>query len=202
MTNPRALVVALPASRAIAVAGEPVFTWANLVTAIRTVGCLVLFGVAFGRRSPNLNLVGLAVYWALDVADGYLARRLRQETRLGAQFDILSDRLLVALFYVNHLALHPGDVIAVLLFLFQFMLLDHYLSNQFLRWNILSPNYFHVVDRRIWLLNWSPLAKLGNTGAATILLVIHAPLAATGAALAAIAVKSYSLILMLRLKRA
>ena len=56
----------------------------------------------------------------------------------------------------------------IALFLFEFMVLDHYLSYQFLRWPILSPNYFHVLDRTIWRLNWSVSAKLFNTGSITI----------------------------------
>jgi CDP-diacylglycerol--glycerol-3-phosphate 3-phosphatidyltransferase len=55
--------------------------------------------------------------------------------------------------------------------LFEFMILDNYLSNQFLRWPILSPNYFYVVDRPIWRLNWSPPAKFFNSGMITILLL-------------------------------
>ena len=67
----------------------------------------------------------------------------------------------------------PGLVVAlpITLILFEFMILDHYLSNQFLRWPILSPNYFYVVDRTIWRLNWSPPGKFVNSGAVTILLL-------------------------------
>src|SRR5690242_16969619 len=113
---------------------EPILTWANIVTALRTVICVALFAVATLHHSALWNLVGLGVYWLLDVLDGYLARRLNQETRLGAQFDILSDRLLVAFFYMNHLAWHHELVVPISLFLVQFMLLDHGLSNQFMRW--------------------------------------------------------------------
>ena len=179
---------------------EPIFTWANVVTALRTLLCMALFVVAARRHSATCNLAGLAVYWLLDVLDGYLARRLHQETRLGAQFDILSDRLLVAFFYMNHLAWHPELAVPVALFMIQFMLLDQYLSTQFLRWNLLSPNYFHLVDRTIWLLNWSTVAKIGNTGLLTILLVVtRTPGWATLASLALIAVKLYSLARLLRL---
>jgi len=178
---------------------ELVLTWANIVTAIRTVICVALFAVATVRHSPTWNLVGLGVYWALDILDGYLARRLKQETRLGAQFDILSDRLLVAFFYMNHLAWHHELVLPIALFMFQFMLLDHFLSNQFLRWRLLSPNYFYLVEPTIWRLNWSVLAKIGNSGIATLLLVIgRAPLLATVASVMLIAIKVYSLVRLFR----
>ena len=45
------------------------------------------------------------------------------------------------------------------------------ISNQFMRWSILSPNYFYVVDRTIWRLNWSPPAKAFNSGMITVLLL-------------------------------
>lgn len=180
---------------------ESILTWANLVTAVRTAVCVAIFAVAASRVSAAWNLAGLGVYWLLDMLDGHLARRFHQETRFGAQFDILSDRLLVALFYMNHLAWHHELVLPIALFLVQFMLLDHYLSNQFLRWNILSPNYFHVVDSTVWKLNWSPVAKLGNSGVVTILIIVAAPWPwlSIAASLAIIAIKVYSLLRVMRL---
>ena len=127
---------------------EPWFTWANLATAIRVVAGVVVFAIAAANRDETWNYAGLAVYWVLDVVDGFLARALDQETRLGAQMDILADRLLVAFFYLNYVAIHPEMIVPVALFLFQFMGIDHYLSNQFMRWPIKSPNYFYEVDRR------------------------------------------------------
>ncbi len=151
--------------------GEDLRTWANGITLLRAAVGLALFAVAAIERSLAWNLAGLAVYWGLDVLDGFLARQLNQETRFGAQLDILSDRFLVAFFYLNYLALHPELALPIALFLFEFMILDHYLSNQFLRWPILSPNYFYLVDRTIWRLNWSPPGKFFNSGVVTILLL-------------------------------
>ena len=151
---------------------EDPHTWANLVTLVRVAGGLAVLSVAAVMHSAAWNFAGLAIYWLLDMLDGWLARRLGQETRLGAQLDILSDRLLVGFFYLNYLVLHPSAVVAVALFLLQFCLIDHYLSHQFLRWPLLSPNYFHHVDRRIWLLNWSPPAKAVNSVLGTLLLVL------------------------------
>ncbi len=150
---------------------EDLRTWANAVTLVRTIGGLVLFSVAAFKHNAAWNFAGLALYWALDVFDGYLARALNQETRFGAQMDILSDRFLVAFFYLNYLAMYPELAVIIALFLFEFMVLDHYLSNQFMRWPILSPNYFYVVDRTIWRLNWSVPGKFLNTGLVTILVL-------------------------------
>ena len=77
----------------------------------------------------------------------------------------------IAFFYLNYLALHPEAAIVIALFLGEFMILDQYLSNQFLRWPILSPNYFYAVDETIWRLNWSPPGKFFNSGAVTLVLL-------------------------------
>ena len=51
----------------------------------------------------------------------------------------------------------------VVVFVLSFMVLDSMLSLAFLCWPVVSPNYFHMVDRRVWQLNWSPVAKAANT---------------------------------------
>ena len=176
------------------------WTWANLVTTIRLIGSLTFFSLALVYHNVTYNLIGLAIYWALDALDGFLARRLNQETRLGAQFDILADRLLITFFYFNFLIMNPELVVVVVLFLFQFMGLDHYLSNQFMRWPILSPNYFYRVDRIIWQLNWSAPGKVLNCGLVTILLIAtKAVMPALVVVLALIGVKLYSCIRLHRL---
>lgn len=179
---------------------ERALTAANIVTAVRTVAGMVLFALAAYQDSEVLNFVGLGVYWALDVIDGYLARRLDQETRLGAQFDILSDRVLVAFFYFNYITWHPEALVPVTLFLFNFMVLDHYLSNQFLRWPLRSPNYFFRVDQLIYSLNWSPAGKAINSALVTLILVFTDWIAiASGVCFALLAIKSYSIGRLLRL---
>ena len=151
---------------------EPWATWANLVTAVRLVAGLVIFAYAAVAKDETWNFIGLGVYWVLDVVDGFLARRFDQETRIGAQMDILADRVLVAFFYLNYVMLYPELIVPVSMFLFQFMGIDHFLSNQFMRWPIKSPNYFHKVDRAIWAWNWSPAAKLLNSAVVTGVLVL------------------------------
>jgi CDP-diacylglycerol--glycerol-3-phosphate 3-phosphatidyltransferase len=150
---------------------ENIYTVANCATLIRTVIGGTCFYMAFASHSEVWNYAGLLTHWILDVADGSLARSLKQETILGAQFDILTDRLLITFFYLNYLIFHPANLLIVILFLLEFTLLDHYLSNQFLNWGIISPNYFYQVDRLIWNLNWSAPGKFINSGMVTILLI-------------------------------
>jgi CDP-diacylglycerol--glycerol-3-phosphate 3-phosphatidyltransferase len=151
---------------------ETWLTWANLVTAVRVAAALACFVAAALTRSEGWNFAGLAVYWVLDVVDGGLARALRQETRIGAQLDILSDRLLIASFYANYLRSHPALAIPIAMHLLQFVVLDQYLSHQFMRWPCLSPNYFYEVDRPIWTWNWSPLGKIANGALVTGAIVV------------------------------
>lgn len=153
-------------------AGETWLTWANLVTALRLVAGLAIFSYAAVHRDETWNFVGLGVYWVLDIVDGFLARKLNQETRIGAQLDILSDRVLVAFFYLNYAREYPQLMVPVAMFLFQFMGIDHYLSNQFMRWPIKSPNYFYEIDKTIWQWNWSPIGKLVNSAVVTGVLVV------------------------------
>lgn len=175
------------------VTASELWTWANGVTVIRCVGGLILLSIAAVTQAESWNIAGLLVYWSLDSLDGFLARRLNQETRLGAQMDILADRLLAAFFYLNFLATHPTLIVPVVLFLFEFMGLDHYLSNQFMRWPIRSPNYFYEIDPVIWRLNWSLPAKMLNAGLITIVLLLtESALPATILVLILIGVKLYS----------
>jgi CDP-diacylglycerol--glycerol-3-phosphate 3-phosphatidyltransferase len=143
-------------------------TWPNAVTGVRVAAAMGCFVAATLLRSEAWNYAGLALHWALDVVDGALARALEQETRIGAQLDILSDRLLVGAFYANFLRGHPAMAIPIALHLLQFVVLDQYLSHQFMRWPCLSPNYFHEIDRAIWLWNWSAAGKLANGALPTV----------------------------------
>ncbi len=176
---------------------EPWFTWANVATTIRVVAGTIIFTLAAYRQDETLNFVGLGVYWVLDIVDGLLARKLDQETQTGAQFDILSDRLLVAFFYFNYVTFHPDVLVPVVLFLFEFMLIDHFLSNQFLIYHLKSPNYFGDVHPLIYKINWSMAGKAINSGLVTVLLIVtKSPVLATIAISIIIATKLYSLALL------
>ncbi|HET8540572.1 MAG TPA: CDP-alcohol phosphatidyltransferase family protein [Anaeromyxobacter sp.] len=153
---------------------ETWLTWANLVTGIRVAAAMACFLTAALTGREAWNYAGLAVYWVLDVADGGIARALREETRIGAQLDILSDRLLIGTFYANYLRWHAGMAIPIGMHLLQFVVLDQYLSHQFMRWPCLSPNYFYEVDRPIWTWNWSAAGKVANGALVTGAILVGA----------------------------
>ena len=148
-----------------------VVTWANLVTLVRLLGGLGAFGIALAGSDEAWIYIGLAVYWVGDVLDGMLARGFHQETLLGAEFDILSDRIEVCLFYIVYASIHPEKTLIAVLFLLEFMVLDHWLSNQFVRWPIRSPNDFYRVDPLTWRWLWSRPGKALNTGLVTLLTI-------------------------------
>ena len=184
----------------LAVDREPLRTPANLVTALRTVGALVLAVLALRAASEALLLASLAVYWVGDVADGTVARLTDCETRTGALLDILCDRLNSTVFYVGWTVLHPGDVVPVAVFLLQFVVVDAFLSMSFLSWPLRSPNYFHLVDPLVFALNWSKPAKALNSGALALLLLFTDSLwLPTLLVVAVLVVKCWSVVLVTRL---
>ena len=152
-------------------ADERFGTAANGVTAVRTVAAVVLAGVAASEESLGLLLASLVVYWLGDMLDGFVARQLGCETRTGAALDILCDRLCAAAFYLGVMWLEPSYAPAVLVYLAQFMVLDCFLSLAFLAWPLRSPNYFYVVDRPLWLWNWSKPGKAANSSLFAVLLL-------------------------------
>ncbi|MFG1840798.1 CDP-alcohol phosphatidyltransferase family protein [Micromonospora sp. NPDC049175] len=165
----------------------------NAITAVRTAGAVGLAVAALTQRSAHLLVAAYLLYWIGDILDGAAARSLGQETRTGAVFDIVADRACTSACAAALIVLRPATALPIAVFLVQFMVVDQLLSLMFLRWPLLSPNYFARVDRRIYLWNWSPPAKALNT-AAVVLLAIFAPMTvAVTFALAVAAVKVVSL---------
>lgn len=163
-------------------ATERVFTPATIITFIRTIATVVIVGFAIHEGVPNddefwspalkLLTIALVVYWVGDSLDGQVARRLHHETRIGAVLDIMSDRFCSAAFYFGLAWLHPEFTLPVLLYLAEFMVIDCFLSIAFLAWKIRSPNYFYVIDRTIYRLNWSHPAKAVNSALFAVLLLL------------------------------
>jgi CDP-diacylglycerol--glycerol-3-phosphate 3-phosphatidyltransferase len=181
-------------------AKERLGTSANVVTLVRTVASVVLAGFAIDRSSLTLLVVALAVYWAGDSLDGIVARIRGCETRMGAVLDILSDRFCAAAFYFGLAWLQPENVLPVLVYLAEFMVIDCFLSLAFLAWPVRSPNYFYVVDRTIWLWNWSKPAKAANSAIfAVILLVTGMPMLGLVIATALLVLKCVSLVRLTRI---
>jgi CDP-diacylglycerol--glycerol-3-phosphate 3-phosphatidyltransferase len=154
------------------VEAERVGTPATLVTGVRTVVAVVLAGVAAHDHSLKLLVAALVVYWLGDMLDGAVARFLGCETRIGAALDILCDRFCAAAFYVGLMWLRPHFAPAVLVYLAEFMVVDCFLSLAYLAWPIRSPNYFFVVDRPLWLWNWSKPGKAVNSSLFAVLLLV------------------------------
>jgi CDP-diacylglycerol--glycerol-3-phosphate 3-phosphatidyltransferase len=178
---------------------EPVATWPNLVTLVRTLLAVLVAAVAVVTATTWLLLVSLAVYWVGDVLDGVLARRLRQETRRGAAFDVVTDRVCAVAFWLPWAWMHRETVPAVSVYLVEFVLVDGVLSLLWLAWPLLSCNYVERVDALVYRLNWWPPAKAANTaGLLVLLLVWPSPRPALVFVLAVLAVKVASLGLLLR----
>ncbi len=159
-------------------ASERLMTGATVITFIRTIATLVLSLWGAYDGSLTLLVVGLVVYWVGDTLDGEWARWFDCETRTGAVVDMMCDRLSCACFYLGFLWVQSDPettalmALPVAIYLFEFMVSDMYLSLAFLAWPIRSPNYFYVVDRRIYLWNWSRVGKAANSGLFAVLLLV------------------------------
>ena len=151
---------------------ERLLTGATVITAVRTVASAALAAVAAYEQDLTLLVVALGVYWVGDMLDGFYARVRDCETRIGAVLDIMCDRLNAAAFYLGLAWLQPDLSPAIFVYLAEFMVIDCFLSIAFLAWPIRSPNYFFVVDRPIWLWNWSKPAKALNSALFAVLLLV------------------------------
>jgi len=151
---------------------ERLLTGATVITAVRTVTSVVLAAVAAHQQSLTLLVAALVVYWVGDMLDGFYARVRDCETRIGAVLDIMCDRFNAAAFYIGLAWLQPDLSPAIFVYLAEFMVIDCFLSIAFLAWPIRSPNYFFVVDRTIWLWNWSKPAKAVNSALFAVLLLV------------------------------
>ncbi len=171
----------------------------NAVTLLRTAAAMTIGLAGVAAHRPALLVLAYAVYWAGDMLDGWSARRLGQETRLGAVFDIVSDRACTSVLGVGLLAHQPAVLPLVLAFLLSFMVLDTMLSLSFLCWPLLSPNDFHQVDHRVWLLNWSPAAKAANTAGVVAAVALGFYVVGLALALLVVGVKVWSAARVLRL---
>ncbi len=161
---------------------ERFLTGATVITLVRTIATLALSMWGAYDGSLTLLVTGLVVYWVGDTLDGEWARWFDCETRIGGLVDMVSDRLSCGAFYVGLAWLQPAPFffsdepmeligIPIAVYLFEFMVIDMFLSLAYLAWAIRSPNYFYVVDRRIYLWNWSRLGKAANSGLFAVLLL-------------------------------
>ncbi|MFC4022003.1 CDP-alcohol phosphatidyltransferase family protein [Micromonospora sp. GCM10011542] len=182
-----------------AISVGPLRTVPNYITAVRTVAAVAVGVAAIVAGSVGLLAVAYGIYWLGDVLDGWAARRLGQETRAGAVLDIVSDRACTAVLCVGLVSLVPDVAAVALVFLLSFLVLDTMLSLAFLCWPVISPNYFYLVDRRVWALNWSPLAKAANTSGVVGAITFGQYRLALTVAVAVVAVKLWSTAAVIRL---
>ncbi len=174
---------------------ERVATWANAITLTRTVAALVLGLSGAHAHSLTLLLSALGAYWVGDMADGFVARLTRTETRFGAAMDIMCDRISAAVFYIGFAWYDPTMIVPVGIYLAEFMVVDMYLSMAFLAWPVSSPNYFYLINRRLWTWNWSKLGKVMNSALFAVLMVwTREPWLVGGIACALLAFKIMSLV--------
>lgn len=106
------------------------FGFANLVTAFRAgivslVAATVLFSHAFGGSDFDDLIwwtVAAALFaLALDGVDGYLARRYRQQSALGARFDMEVDAALILILSVAAMVLDKAGPWVVLIGLMRYL---------------------------------------------------------------------------------
>jgi phosphatidylglycerophosphate synthase len=152
---------------------EPWWTAPNVVTVARTVGSVAVGIWAIASQSLVLLATAYGIYWLGDMLDGYLARRLGQETTPGAVLDIVCDRACSSICACCIVMLAPETWPVILPFLLSFLMVDTMLSLSFLYWDLMSPNYFGDVDKTVWRLNWSPPAKALNTAGLVLALCLH-----------------------------
>lgn len=179
---------------------ERVLTLPTVITFARTVVTLVL-GL-WGAHADSLTLLvwALGVYWVGDMADGAVARLTDRETRIGATLDIMCDRISAGVFYVGFAWYDPSMVGPVGIYLAEFMVIDMFLSLAFLAWPLSSPNYFYLVDRRIWLWNWSKPGKALNSALFAVFMVWTRDAVVAGIiAVALVGLKTMSLVWLMRL---
>ena len=151
---------------------ERLWTGATVITFVRTIASFALCLVGLWHEELTWLVVGLGVYWVGDMADGAYARLRDCETRIGGVIDMLCDRLNCAAFYLCFAALEHEMILPVAVYLFEFLVIDFFLSLAFLAWPIRSPNYFYVIDKRIYTWNWSKPAKAVNSSLFAVLLLV------------------------------
>lgn len=173
---------------------ETFFTVASLITTVRTIFAVICGAIGCINYSVEWLAIGLIIYWVGDILDGFIARKLGQEMRLGAIYDIVSDRICVVVLYIGYGLLKPELLPIIIAFIFCFVVIDGLLSLSFLLWGIISPNYFYVVDEKLYKLNWSPIGKGLNSSVFVVVTLIFQDVWLSGAVVVAIyALKLYSL---------
>lgn len=170
----------------------------NIITLVRLVSSVIFFVLAVATSKETYNFIGLGIHWVGDWLDGVVARVFKRETILGAEIDIIADRVESLFFFLVFLSFHPQLYIPVVLYIFDFAFVDFYLSYQFIKFDIISVNYFYKVDRTVFLLNFSRAGKIINSAVVTLLLIFlpDYPVIPSLLAVILIGIKGYSVWLL------
>jgi hypothetical protein len=174
------------------------YSEANIFTLIRLISSISCFMLAILDKNIRYLYLGFVIHWIGDFIDGFIARKFKQETIIGAEIDLIADRLEIILFYAIFLYFRPYLFLAASLYLIDYAFIDFFLGYQFNKFGIISPNYFYKVDRRVHLLNFSPGGKFLNSSVVTLMLIFMPNLHITIAIIACglIIIKSYSIYLL------
>jgi len=100
---------------------------ANLITLARLPLLILLLALLFTVPSWGWQLVGLGLLillFLLDWADGYVARRRREVTELGAVLDVALDRAVENILWVAFLALGMVPLAVPVIFLIRSFVVD------------------------------------------------------------------------------
>jgi hypothetical protein len=144
---------------------EAVWSVANAITLGRAVISSAVFVLALVIGSHLLLLAAVGVSMVGDTLDGLVARALREETALGAQLDVLADRMATLFVMLGALSIGRGGwlVAAACVGVWvQHGVVDQLLAGQFLRFGLWSPDHFHAIDEGVWRRNWSSWAKMAS----------------------------------------
>ena len=180
---------------------ERVVSVPNALTVARTVVSMALAVWAGYAASVPVLVVAYLVYWLGDMADGFAARHMDQETRIGAVFDIVCDRACTMVVAAAFLRVEPGATVPIAIFLLQFCVVDTMLSLSFLPLGLKSPNYFYEADPTIYRLNWTHPAKALNNTLVVILCLVGWVWPAAIAALAVLGIKLWAIVRVARATR-
>jgi CDP-diacylglycerol--glycerol-3-phosphate 3-phosphatidyltransferase len=181
---------------------ESVFSVPNVITLLRFVLSMVFFILAIQKMDITYNYIGLAIHWLGDMADGNYARFFKQETIVGAEMDLIADRVEILFFFIIFLVFYPQLYLPVTVYIFNFAFLDFYLCYQFVKFDIISINYFYKVDRVVYQYNFSFWAKILNSTMIIFLLILLPELwvLTTVLALGWVGIKSYSIYRVVKLR--
>lgn len=135
-----------------------------MLTGFRAIGTSALFTFAIVDHSRGWLEVSFGLSMLLDTVDGQIARAGRTETIFGAQIDGLADRLAATFVLVGIVSMHTkaSTMIVGAVIWVQFGVIDQFLSNQFLRFGLWSPDHFYTIDEVAWRWNWSSYAKAAS----------------------------------------